>query len=754
MAVVKFELKGDAKGLTRATQTGGRALKRLDKVAKSTGGKLRKMNDATKRLSGGFTSLSGSMGGLTKGLAAMGAVAVTAAAAGLAMVGKKAIEMGMDAVESENLFTVSMKDMATAAREWSVTTSKALGLNQFELRKNVGVIFQMTKSMGIAKKDAYGMATGITQLANDMASFFNLAPADAFMKLQAGITGEAEPLKRLGILVDETTSKQTAMRHGIIKQGEAMSQTQKVQARWLAILDQTKDAQGDLARTMDSPANKMRILQTRVEELVTELGMHLLPIWEFLLSIGAELVDGLSEMARGFHDVGDSTGEVKTGFQKIAELAALPIKAFFLIGSVLESMILDFLKAVDTILRTARSAIETINKIPGANIAMFGTLRDAFKNVNEEVVKNQQRISDSTAALAVADSKLKAITVAVAGIAKKVDPKTALKDLPAAGVETGEELGTVMGDAAAKAFKKKLNTAIKEIHDENRLLSFMDTEKQSLPAGQHLAPMDKLTDADLIAAKPTLATSPAEVEAQMLAGLKEVEDKNISGIIVRKKPELDAEGNISSSLSGLEENFKNLGVAMEPAASVFDHMGLKVNDFSSMIGNDVIPQFLKLGVTTGKFGKVLGGVMASLSGGGGGGLLGGIMSKFLPSLLSFIPGVGPMLGAVSGAAGGAAVKAASGGIVNFPSFAVSSSGQEFTLAEMGPEAIVPLKDMSSFGGGGAGLEAVTAALSRLSAVPRGVVVTGGLEENGGVFGSADARDRREFQKHSFGDNVI
>jgi hypothetical protein len=199
-------------------------------------------------------------------------------AAGVAMT-----KMAMDAVESENLFAVSMGNMADSAREWSETLRKELGLNSFEVRKNVSTFNVMFGSMGIGTKGAYEMSKGLTQLAYDMASFYNLKPEEAFIKLQAGITGETEPLKRLGILVDEATTKTYAYKLGIAETGAELTQQQKLLGRYAAIMDQTSKAQGDLARTMDSPTNKLRRMTANIQQLAIEIGMKLIPMFEKLL---------------------------------------------------------------------------------------------------------------------------------------------------------------------------------------------------------------------------------------------------------------------------------------------------------------------------------------------------------------------------------------------------------------------------------------------------------------------------------------
>lgn len=214
-------------------------------------------------------------------------------------IGAAALKMATDAVEAENLFSESFGDMADAARKWSEDTGKALKLNRVELRKQAATIFVMSESMGVARDQAFDMATGITKLAGDMASFYNLDTEDAFAKLRAGLTGEAEPLKRLGILVDEATIKTAAYRHGLVEVGSELTQVQKVQARYLAIMDQTVKAQGDLARTLESPANRLRALKTRFEEILITLGTALLPAFERLLT----MVDALAqkiEVAAGF----------------------------------------------------------------------------------------------------------------------------------------------------------------------------------------------------------------------------------------------------------------------------------------------------------------------------------------------------------------------------------------------------------------------------------------------------------------------
>lgn len=210
--------------------------------------------------------------------------------------GTAASKMAMDVVESENLFQVSMGEMADAARQWSKELSKSLGLNQYELRQLVGTFNVMFTSMGFGAEAAYQMSTGLVQLAYDMASFYNLKPEEAFEKLRSGIVGETEPLRQLGILVDENTVKAYAYKNGIAAVGEELTEAQKVAARYGAILEQTSKAQGDLARTIDSPTNQLRILKSGIQKTAVSFGQMFLPAIGTVVSYLNKFVQCLQNM--------------------------------------------------------------------------------------------------------------------------------------------------------------------------------------------------------------------------------------------------------------------------------------------------------------------------------------------------------------------------------------------------------------------------------------------------------------------------
>ena len=287
-------------------------------------------------------------------------------------VGGASIKMAMDAIESENLFEVSFGKMADSARRWSEDLSGRLGLNQFELRRTSATLFTMFDSMGIGEKAAFGMSTGISELSADMASFFNLRPEDAFEKIRAGIVGEAEPLKRLGILVDENTVKMTAYKHGLIAQGAEMSAQQKVLARYLAIMDQTKKAQGDLARTLDSPTNQLRIMKERLNETAIAFGMALMPVVQQFIGVMGNMMPHIESAVKLFTNLSPA---LKTTIIVFAGLAAAIGPLLVVVGTLITSFY-----AVLPLLTALGPAIAVLTGPLGLVVAAVGLAIAVWKN--------------------------------------------------------------------------------------------------------------------------------------------------------------------------------------------------------------------------------------------------------------------------------------------------------------------------------------------------------------------------------------
>lgn len=218
-----------------------------------------------------------------------------------------------DFIESQNLFNVAMGQYASEARKYAESVSDALGIDPAEWMENQGLFMTLGTGFGIAGDSAAEMSKNLTQLGYDLSSFYNISSSDAFQKLQSGLSGEIEPLRRLGFDLSHAKLQQIAYSQGIHKNVSEMTQAEKASLRYYAIMTQVTQAQGDMARTIDQPANQLRILRAKTEEAARALGNLLLPIVKIVvpwLIAGAEAVtkfaNGLA-LILGIEGAGDDS---------------------------------------------------------------------------------------------------------------------------------------------------------------------------------------------------------------------------------------------------------------------------------------------------------------------------------------------------------------------------------------------------------------------------------------------------------------
>lgn len=200
--------------------------------------------------------------------------------------------------ETANLFDVAFENAADEARAWAKDIAQSLGLFEEDVLKTAGTLKVMIGSMGLADEAASEMSKNLTLLAADFSSFYNIDHESAFQKIRAGLSGEAEPLKQLGILVNETTVQNYAWANGIAQVGKELTETQKVVARYGVMLESSKKAQGDLIRTSDSASNQFRRLQNQARTLSLEFGEALLPAVNSIVIGFNQYIGGAIAIAR------------------------------------------------------------------------------------------------------------------------------------------------------------------------------------------------------------------------------------------------------------------------------------------------------------------------------------------------------------------------------------------------------------------------------------------------------------------------
>lgn len=180
-------------------------------------------------------------------------------------------------IENLNLFTVSMGEYANEAKQYAEYVAELMGIDPSDWLRNQGVFMTLATGFGVVNDRAYTMSKNLTQLGYDLSSFFNISYEDAFQKLQSGISGELEPLRRLGYDLSVARLQQEALNLGITKSVNAMTQAEKAELRYYAIMTQVTAAQGDMARTLNAPANQLRILQAQVTQCARALGNIFIP---------------------------------------------------------------------------------------------------------------------------------------------------------------------------------------------------------------------------------------------------------------------------------------------------------------------------------------------------------------------------------------------------------------------------------------------------------------------------------------------
>ena len=208
------------------------------------------------------------------------------------------IQASIDYVENLNLFMVALGDNTSRATGFIKEMSESLYLDEAQLTRVQGLFYQISEALGLSSDKAYTLSENFTKLAYDLASFYNITIEDAVVKLQAGLVGETEPLRRIGIIITENNLAETARNLGIKKSIRNMTEMEKIQLRYVTALQQTQNAHGDMARTLEQPENLMRILKEQFQVLMRELGNVAIPIIQKLIPQVIGLTMALAELAR------------------------------------------------------------------------------------------------------------------------------------------------------------------------------------------------------------------------------------------------------------------------------------------------------------------------------------------------------------------------------------------------------------------------------------------------------------------------
>ena len=332
----------------------------LDKLKQATAGGcgLGAVSQELGKINNTNIKFSSSTGNSAKSLANLGVKAVAAVYSlkKVTDVISSWITESNNYVENLNLFTASMGEYAESAQQYAEQVGDVMGIDPSVWMKNQGVFMTLATGFGVVGDRAATMSQQLTQLGYDISSFYNITVTDAMTKLQSGISGELEPLRRLGYDLSQAKLEATALSLGIDKSVSSMTQAEKAELRYYAIMTQVTTAQGDMARTLDAPANQLRILEAQLSQAARALGNIFIPALNAVLPYAiaalkvirllanaianlvgftlpeidySDLSKGASNVASSVSDATDSVKKLKKHLLGIDELNVMSDKSGF-----------------------------------------------------------------------------------------------------------------------------------------------------------------------------------------------------------------------------------------------------------------------------------------------------------------------------------------------------------------------------------------------------------------------------------------
>ena len=276
---VVFEITGDPKGINST----------IKQVTGNIQSESKKWDDAAGQATGGIEKSFSNMAGKIVG---------SLAAAGISSIllnwGKAAVDAASDLAEVQNVVDTVFGDGANQIESWAKKAGQQFGLTETQAKKFTSTLGAMMKSSGIAGKEIINMSTDLAGLAADMASFYNLDFETSFEKIRAGISGETEPLKQLGINMSVANLNAFALAQGLEKTFDKMSQGEQTMLRYQYIMQATADAQGDFEKTSEGFANAQRRIETALNTIQTVAGKFILNTIEPLVSGFAGFLEQLT----------------------------------------------------------------------------------------------------------------------------------------------------------------------------------------------------------------------------------------------------------------------------------------------------------------------------------------------------------------------------------------------------------------------------------------------------------------------------
>jgi len=359
--------------------------------------------------------LSDNIGGLKKTLSA---ISFTGFLVGLKKIGSTIfgfVNQMSDYISTMNQYKIVMGDATAEADKFVKKAEDLLGLDPSQMMNNLANFKSLLEGFGIANEDAYKMSKNLTQLAVDMSAFKNIRMDLALEKIKSGISGELEPMRAVGVALDQATLQEVAYSAGINKKINEMTRAQKTELAYYQIMKSTTQMQGYFAKTLITPATALQVTQTEFRRLARAIGSIFIPIMMKVIPYVRAVTQILTELAQrlaaffGF-EIADYSTDVTTGTKTMSDGLGDVEKSAKDAEKAMKKMLMPFDELNNINFDTGKNKSGTGDGVPsGGSLGLELPEYDMFAGASGEINKKVAEIKANF-------ERLKPVLIAVGGL--------------------------------------------------------------------------------------------------------------------------------------------------------------------------------------------------------------------------------------------------------------------------------------------------------------------------------------------------
>jgi septation ring formation regulator EzrA len=351
--------------------------------------------------------LTNQMGGLKRAIIGVG-IAATSYLTFRAAVGgfRSVITAASDLEETMNKFNVVFRGMENQADEWAENLQENFNMSETSARSYLASIQDMLVPMGMAREEAGQLSNKIVKLSADIGSFNNMPTADVMRDIQSALAGQYEPLRKYGVMLSATKIQQEALNAGLANTKDELTEADKAMTAYRLILEGSADAIGDVERSQGSYAYEVRRLTANIDDLKTEIGKELLPVFSDMLQdtnqwisdndelLKQRIPEYVESIAEGIEAMAGSLGRIQNIYSSLPDgvvgAAGVGIIGRVLTGSTPIGMAAGMIYLLNKQLETVGLNLGSI----GDNISDLGEIWQATmsgEKWSEDWAENQSR---------------------------------------------------------------------------------------------------------------------------------------------------------------------------------------------------------------------------------------------------------------------------------------------------------------------------------------------------------------------------